>query len=268
VGSSVLDRVEEIVREVAAGIVLPKFRALTSGDIEEKAPGEIVTVADRVSELALAERLTALLPGARVVGEEAAAGDPTVLSRLAGDDPVWVIDPIDGTGNFAAGREPFGIMVALVRVGRPVLGVIFEPVSGRIAVAEAGSGTYVDGVRTVMDSEPVDVSQLRGSVLIRFMPHELRARFARGLPRIGSALPGHHCAAREYPDVVRGVQHFTLFWRSHPWDHAAGSLIVTEAGGVVRRFDGTDYIVGDGRLGLVAARDEKVFHQIGEALLD
>lgn len=263
-----LDQVEKIVREVAAEIVLPKFRALTSGEIEEKSPGEIVTVADRASEAALAQRLVALLPQARVVGEEAAAADPSILDRLAGDEPVWVIDPVDGTGNFAAGREPFGIMVALVRAGRPVLGVIYEPVPNTIAVAEEGSGTYVDGVRTRMGTAPVAVGDLRGSVLTRFLPDGPRERITAGLSRIGAALPGHHCAAREYPDLVRGAQNFTLFWRSHPWDHAAGALIVREAGGVIRRFDGSDYVVGDSRTGLLAARDENVFDLVKQTLLD
>ncbi|NUT32559.1 MAG: inositol monophosphatase [Hamadaea sp.] len=263
-----LDQIEKIVREVAAEIVLPKFRALAAGEIEEKSPGEIVTVADRLSEAALAERLTALLPQARVVGEEAAAADPAILDRLAGDEPVWVIDPVDGTSNFAAGREPFGIMVALVRAGRPVLGVIHEPVPDTMALAEAGSGAYVDGVRARMDTSPVALGDLRGSVLTRFLPEGPRERITAGLSRIAEALPGHHCAAREYPDVVRGVQHFSLFWRSFPWDHAAGALIVREAGGVMRRFDGSDYVVGDDRTGLIAARDENVFDLVKQALID
>ncbi|WP_027341860.1 inositol monophosphatase family protein [Hamadaea tsunoensis] len=263
-----LDKVEEIVREVATEIVVPKFRSLSAGDIEEKAPGELVTVADRASEVELSRRLLELLPSAQVVGEEAVAADPGVLDRLAGDDPVWVIDPIDGTGNFAAGREPFGIMVALVRRGSPVLAVIHEPVAGTMALAELGAGTYLDGVRTVLEHEPLATDQLRGSVMSRYMPAELRERVTGGFPLIDAALPGHHCAAREYPDVVRGRQHFTLFWRAHPWDHAAGALIVTEAGGVMHRFDGSAYVVGDGRMGLLAARDQQVFDQVRTALLD
>jgi fructose-1,6-bisphosphatase/inositol monophosphatase family enzyme len=264
----VLDRVEEIVREVAAEVVLPKFRTLATHEILEKEPGQTVTVADRLSEAVLAKRLLELLPGAQVVGEEETATDPGVLHHLGGDDPVWVIDPIDGTGNFAAGREPFGIMVALVRSGVPVLSVIYEPVPDSISVAEAGAGAYVDGVRRTMATDPVDLETLRGSVMTKYLPAQMRPRVAEGCRRIGKALPGHHCAAREYPDVVRDVQHFALFWRAHPWDHAAGALLVREAGGVMRRFDGTDYIVGDGRLGLVAARDQHVFDLVREALVD
>lgn len=263
-----LDQVEQIVREVAAEIVLPKFRTLAAHEILEKAAGETVTVADRASEVMLAKRLRELLPQAQVVGEEETAADPSVLYHLASEDPVWVIDPIDGTGNFAAGREPFGIMVALVRTGVPVLGVIYEPVPDVISLAEAGSGSYVDGVRRTMASDPVDLGSLRGSVLTKYLPADLCARVKEGIGHIGKALPGHHCAAREYPDVVRDLQHFALFWRAHPWDHAAGALIIREAGGVMRRFDGSDYIVGDGRSGLVAARDQETFDLVRHALID
>jgi len=264
----VLNQVEQIVREVAAEVVLPKFRTLAAHEILEKAAGETVTVADRASEAVLARRLRELLPGAQVVGEEDAALDPAVLDHLTGEDPVWVIDPIDGTGNFAAGREPFGIMVALVRRGQPVLGVIYEPVPDRMSLAEAGAGATVDGQRMRVASGPMDMATLRGSVLTKYLPAELRARVQAGLNRIGKALPGHHCAAREYPDVVRDVQNFALFWRAHAWDHAAGALLVREAGGVIRRFDGSDYVVGDGRPGLVAARDQGTFELVRAALID
>jgi fructose-1,6-bisphosphatase/inositol monophosphatase family enzyme len=264
----VLDRVESIVREVAAEVVLPKFRTLAAHEIQEKAAGETVTVADRASELQLARRLRELLPAALVVGEEETAANPGVLDYLSGDDPVWVIDPIDGTGNFAAGREPFGIMVALVRSGRPVLSVIYEPVPDTIATAEAGSGAYVDGVRRTMATEPLTMGELRGSVLTKYLPSEMRERVAAGLSGIGKALPGHHCAAREYPDVVRDVQQFAFFWRAHPWDHAPGALLIREAGGVLRRFDGSDYVVGANGPGLIAARDERVFELVKKALID
>ncbi|MEV6966900.1 inositol monophosphatase family protein [Hamadaea sp. NPDC051192] len=263
-----LEQVETIVREVAEEVVLPKFRSLTAGEIEEKSPGELVTVADRASEVLLAKRLSALLPEAQIVGEEAVAADPGVLDRLAGDRPVWLIDPVDGTSNFAAGREPFGIMVALVRSGRPVLGVIYEPVPGAMTVAEEGSGTYVDGVRTRMGTEPLTLGELRGGILTRFLPDGVRERVEAGVSGLGAALPGFHCAAHEYREIVTGGEEFAFFWRSLPWDHAAGALIVREAGGVARRFDGTDYVVGDGRTGLLAARDQLSFELLREALVD
>lgn len=262
-----LDRVESIVRDVAATVVVPKFRALAEGEIEEKAPGELVTVADREAERVLAQRLTALLPGSLVVGEESVAADPVVLDLLKGPEPIWVIDPIDGTANFAAGREPFALMVALVQAGQPLLAAIFEPMADLMSLAELGSGAFINGVRGTMETDPVATADLRGSALSRFLPPELRTRVEAGRSTIGALLPGHHCAAREYPDVIRGVQHFTLFWRALPWDHVPGTLLVREAGGTVRRFNGDDYDLTVSGQGLLVARDEEVFRQVHQALL-
>jgi fructose-1,6-bisphosphatase/inositol monophosphatase family enzyme len=100
-----IDEVGELVRATARTAVLPRFRRLAAGEITEKAPGELVTVADREAEDLLSAGLLRLLPGSVVVGEEAVADDPAVLRRLAADGPVWLVDPLDGTRNFATGRR-------------------------------------------------------------------------------------------------------------------------------------------------------------------
>ena len=106
---------------------------------------DLVTAADRAAEIALTERLPELVPGSIVVGEEAVATDPSVLQRLRGAAPVWIVDPLDGTKNFAAGRGPFGTMVALVERGTLLASGIYLPESDRVFLAERGLGTYVDG---------------------------------------------------------------------------------------------------------------------------
>ncbi|GAA2751583.1 hypothetical protein GCM10010440_64410 [Kitasatospora cinereorecta] len=99
-----VSEVDRIVREVAEQEIVSRFGRLVAGEIAEKAPGDLVTVADRAAEEALTARLTALLPGSAVVGEEAVSADPGVLKALDGPDPVWIVDPIDGTHNFVAGN--------------------------------------------------------------------------------------------------------------------------------------------------------------------
>lgn len=116
--ASEISEVEAIIREVARTEILPRFGRLTAADISEKNPGDLVTVADRAAEEALTRRLTGLLPGSLVVGEEAVAGDPGVLARLAGPEPVWIIDPIDGTHNYATDNPRFTTLVALAQGGR------------------------------------------------------------------------------------------------------------------------------------------------------
>ena len=103
-----LDQVAELIREVAATVVLPRFRHLATDEVHQKAPGDLVTIADQESERELTRGLTALLPGSTVVGEEAAAADPGVLDRLDGRGPIWIVDPVDGTNNFAAGTARAG----------------------------------------------------------------------------------------------------------------------------------------------------------------
>src|SRR5262249_31532208 len=103
-----------LMREVAATHILPRFRKLAAHEIHEKAPGNLVTIADLEAERALTPALTALIPGSLVVGEEAVAHDPAILDRLAGDDPVWVVDPVDGTQNFTKAVPCFAVIVALV----------------------------------------------------------------------------------------------------------------------------------------------------------
>ncbi len=263
-----LDRVEAVMREVAAQLVLPRFRHLTEGDIEEKSPGDLVTIVDREAETALGERLVDLLPGSLVVGEEAVAGDHLVLERIGDPGPVWVIDPIDGTGNFAAGREPFALMVALLRGGEPVLSVIYEPVPGTVAAAEAGSGSFLDGERVAVPDRRIATDELRGALATKYLPEKLREQVKSRAKHLGHTSYGHHCAGREYPDIVRGVQDFALFWKSLPWDHAPGALFLREAGGVVRHFDGAEYDPAQPRQGLLVCRDAAVFEQVRTALLE
>ena len=85
-----------------------------------------------------------MLPDAAILGEEATAADSSVMERI--HEPVcWVIDPIDGTGNFAAGRSPFGILIALVRGGQTEAGWIYDPATERLCHGHRGAGAWIDG---------------------------------------------------------------------------------------------------------------------------
>jgi fructose-1,6-bisphosphatase/inositol monophosphatase family enzyme len=263
-----IDRIEAVLREAAGELVLPRFRNLAEGDVHEKSPGDLVTVVDREVEAALSVRLAELWPGSLVVGEEAVAADHRVLERLGDPGPVWVIDPIDGTGNFAAGREPFAMMVALLRGGAPVLSVIYEPVPGTVAAAESGGGSTLDGEPVSADHRSIPTDQLRGALATKYLPEAVKAQLLARTDRLGAVSFGHHCAGREYPDIVRGRQQFALFWKSLPWDHSPGALFLREAGGVVRHFDGAEYDPALPRQGLLACRDDEIFWQVQSALLE
>ena len=109
-----LEKVAEHIRETAQAEILPRFRLLRREDIREKGPGDFVTLADLEAERQLTQRLDGLLPGSVVLGEEAASQDGGRFALLAGEAPVWVIDPVDGTANFARGQPGFAVIVALI----------------------------------------------------------------------------------------------------------------------------------------------------------
>ena len=249
-------RVSLLMRDVAVHAVMPRFRALAPSEISEKSPGEIVTVADREAEALLHEGLSAFGFGARILGEEAVAQDPSLLAHVD-EGLVWLIDPIDGTANFAAGRSPFGMMIALVEDGKPLESWIFDPLSGRLCHAKRGSGATCDGqpvaARRVTRALP------RAALGSHFLPVERREQLHDYAARTLSVQPVPRCAAESYVRLVLGQDDIALFQRILPWDHAAGALFLTEAGGKITHWDGSPYRVGGPGQGVLAAANDELW---------
>jgi fructose-1,6-bisphosphatase/inositol monophosphatase family enzyme len=260
-----LDRVAALIRAAAHDHILPYFEKLEAGQITEKAPGDLVTVADLRTEAALTPLLTALMPGSVVVGEEAVAKDGAVLDRLAGDADLWLIDPVDGTANFAAGLPLFACMVAFVRRGEVIASWIHDPVKDIMAVAEAGSGAFCDGKRIAV-APPVQPDQMSGSLTLRFGNRQLVRKIAGRSNLVGSVF-SFRCAGQEYLALSTGRTHFALYHRLMPWDHAPGYLLHREAGGYGRRLDRTPYTprLHDG--GLLLTPDEASWNALHEVLI-
>jgi fructose-1,6-bisphosphatase/inositol monophosphatase family enzyme len=262
-----IERVAELIRRAAAEAILPRFRALHSDEIEEKSPGELVTAADREAEALLTTGLMEILPGSVVLGEEAAAMQPEIRQRLAQEADLWIVDPLDGTSNFIEGNPCFSVMVALLWRGQTVASWMLDPLTDTLAFAERGSGAYLGGERIVASRTTPEASALRGAVLTRFLPLALRSEIEARAHRVLEILPGLRCAGHEYPGIVTGAQHFALFWRTEPWDHAPGALFITEAGGWVARLDRSPYIPGDQGTGLLVAQNEETWYTVESALL-
>ena len=257
------ERVAELLRQVGRAIVLPRFRSLAAGEIEEKSPGELVTVVDRKAEAALGRGLSAILPEARVVGEEACAADASLLDGLDRGS-AWVVDPLDGTANFASGKPPFGIIVALARDGVCEAGWLYDPLADRLCHAVSGGGAFVNGARVrTPRSSPKPIATLA----TQFMAAEARARLTAAAAGCFALHPIPRCAAEHYPRLVSGACHVALFQRTLPWDHAAGALFLDEAGGKVARWDGSPYRFADGRAGLLAASTPALWQDAAERLL-
>ncbi len=258
-----IDAVVAIMRDVAETEIRPRFRRLDAPDIRRKENGSLVTIADTESERRLGEALMALFPGSAVLGEEAAEGDPQAYECLAGDAPVWIIDPLDGTSNFAAGKSEYVIIVALSMGGVVRTGAILAPETGILVTAEEGSGAWSGSVR--LESESCDHagrSPLKGSLGRRLRQRdEIKGCFAN-METAGSC-------GLEYMRIALGELDFSHYRGLKPWDHAAGDLIVREAGGKVGFIDDTRYIPGgtSHRHGLLTARSASCWRDVAATLL-
>jgi fructose-1,6-bisphosphatase/inositol monophosphatase family enzyme len=223
-----------------------------------------VTIADKEAELILAEGLARLLPDAAIVGEEAAHGDPALLDRL-GNALCWIIDPVDGTNNFAAGKPPFGVMVALAEAGETIAGWILDPLTGRLCHAHRSGGAYVGNERIAARSTGAD-TPIAAISLVFMDPAKREAMKAHIAPHYTlTDIP--RCAAEQYPRLVLGVNDVSIFERTLAWDHAAGVLFVNEAGGKAARPDGRAYRVDEAHLpGLIGAASEALWEDLAQRL--
>ena len=262
---SLTELVAAAVREVSETVIEPRFNALLDGDVEEKSPGEIVTVADRDAEMLLTTRLEGMLPGVPVIGEEACAVDPGRLGAL-GAERVWLVDPLDGTPNFVAGSPDWAVMIALLEAGATVASWIWQPIVQRMYLAERGAGAFCNGVRLQTGSRPSDASDLHGAVLSRFLDPVTAKTVTRNTSQFAAIASGRRCAGVEYPALIDGDTDFVLFWRTLPWDHAPGVLLVEEAGGTGRRPDGSRYRPGADGVGLLVAADSATWDLASQIL--
>ena len=263
-----IDRVTHLIEEAAADEIMPRFRRLAAGDVREKAPGDLVTIADEAVEARLAPLLTSLIPGSTIVGEEATAADLGHLDRLLGDDPVWIIDPIDGTSNFAEGTPAFAVMVALLHGGRISAAWIHDPVNARTAVAAAGEGAWLGNQRLAVAAAPEAPADMSGVLLAGYFgSRELRRKVDTRRGRV-RGVRSVRCAGFEYLRLVCSEMHFALFTKLMPWDHAAGVLLHREAGGHAAYLEGGAYEpAAINRSGLLLAPSPDSWRKLHEVLM-
>ena len=191
------------------------------------------------------------------------ARKPAILER-AGHGLNWIIDPIDGTGNFASGNPPFGIMIALADAGATLAGWILDPMTGRLCHALLGGGSHIDGEQVQARESGGDLPI--AALAVYFMTEDERADIQRRADGQFAVVDIPRCAAEQYPRLVLGQNDVSVFARTLPWDHAAGTLFVNEAGGCCQRLDGSPYLVGDMRRGLLGASSPRLWERATQQL--
>jgi len=248
-------RLINIVRRAGQEIVMPSFRQLSAADVETKSSlTDLVTIADKASETFISNEIEAAFPEWEIVGEEAVADDPSTTDKIATADTCVIIDPIDGTWNYAHGLSDFGIILAVIVKGVTRFGLLYDPVNDDWIYANLGEGAFFQ--RTAMaekgkhqtptqaplplniTAEP-ELDKLAGIMSVNSYSDEKKRDFALKASRFIRINNLPSCPA--YRQIAQGHFHFSLTYKMLPWDHAAGVLVHTEAGGICRTLDGQEY---------------------------
>lgn len=248
--------VAAIARE--AGCIV-RDHARKPRDIHYKGRIDLVTATDLAVEGFLRERLAALVPDSHFLAEE---GSP----KAALDQNTWVIDPVDGTTNFAHGLPFVGISIGLWRDGDIALGVVNAPLLDECFTAAKGYGAFRNGEQIRVSS----ADSLVHSLVATGFPYAINEELPELLPRLGRVLAAtqgvrrYGAASLDLAYVATGQYDGFYERRLNPWDVAAGWLLVREAGGVVTRLDGSPFCVHDHD---ILATNGKI-HEALRALMD
>ncbi|MFE1439629.1 inositol monophosphatase family protein [Streptomyces sp. NPDC058739] len=259
--------VEEAVRKAAAAEIMPRFRQLGAHEIDQKSgPHDLVTDADREAERYLTEALTRLLPGSVVVGEEAVHADPATYEAIRGDAPVWIVDPVDGTRQFVHGDDGFCTLVALARHGVLLASWTYAPARDQLATAVRGRGAFLDGERLLAGPAAAG-SPLRIATSHPDYTTDEQKRALLGVWAAGTAPRACGSAGLEYLALARGELDAIAFSWEAAWDHAAGLLLVEEAGGAHLTLTGEPFrVTGGNTLPFTAARDAATARTVRDLL--
>ncbi len=253
--SSLLPEVKAIV--LAAGELLHEHHARPRA-VRLKGRIDLVTATDVAVEEFLKERLGACLPEADMLAEESA-------SRLTPPECCWIIDPVDGTTNFAHGLPLVGISVGLWHRGEILLGVVNVPLIGECFSAVRGQGAFCNGVRLAVTG----TDRLEEALVATGFPYEMEEELDGVLHRMRQVLPRtrglRRCGAASVDLAWLASGRFDAFYenRLKPWDVAAGWLLVEEAGGLLTNFDGSPFSITGGE---VLASNGKLHRAMSELI--
>ncbi len=251
-----LDSLQKIIREAAQQELLPRFRQITR---QFKADGSIVTEADLAMQQRVMDELKAHWPEIALLGEEMSTAEQ---QHQLDNSPsgLWILDPLDGTSNFAAGIPCFSVSLALFINGKVELGLIYDPLLDECFIAIDGKGTYLNGERLQPSKKPLPLEKCIAQVDFKRLPNALAAQLATQPPY--SSQRSFGSGTLDWCWLAAGRVHLYVHGQQKLWDYSAGQLILREAGGHSCTFDGD--AVFQGKLqarSVVAALDAEHFVQ-------
>ena len=220
-----INSLAQCVADVAATEIMSRYGRVVA---KQKRDGSVLTRADTAVQAALSNILAEQYPGIRLLGEEMSPGVQKDLLS-AGSDWLWCLDPLDGTGNFAAGIPMFSVSLALVRDGKVVAGVVHDPVRVETFSALRDSGAWLNGqVLKVPESTASDLPNATALVDFKRLPPRLATELATRAPYRSQRSFGS--VALDWCWIAAGRCHVYLHGGQRLWDYAAGSLVAAEAG--------------------------------------
>lgn len=259
----------QTIRNAARREIMPRFRALSDSDISTKsAPDDLVTAADLAAESLITEQLRQAFPTALILGEEAVAAEPSLCDQLEDAEMAIIIDPVDGTWNYAHGLALFGVILAVTRYGMPIYGLLYDPVIDDWIISGDDAATCYASQRNSRKLRLLTTMPDRktgGYVPLGFLPASHRPRVAALWPQVGR-INSLRCSCHEFRMLAQGYVDFVLSTRLTPWDHAAGVLVVQQAGGVAKMLDGSVYSATQRNGYLLSARNTRAWTEIQQAL--
>jgi len=235
------DKVSAIIRQAAITEILPRFGTLREADKSYKTAGDIVTIADQKAEEFLIRELAKIIPGSIVVGEEGVEENPTLIDQLLKPGPAWIVDPVDGTANFADHNPCFAVLVAYQLSGITEAAWMYDPTQDTMQWAVRGQGAWqqigLNPATKLLVAKPLAIEKMTAS-----MKPGISKVFNRNVIDAGLKIPNktvrYRCIGQEYMDLSRRAIHFARYGgRLKPWDYAPGVLIHSEAGGYTALLD-------------------------------
>lgn len=261
-----------LVRRAARAEILPRFRKLDRLDVDTKSGAmDLVTAADTAAEAMITRGLQMAFPAALIVGEEAASRNSELRDAISDAEMGFLIDPVDGTWNFANGISTFGTMVAVTRFGKPVFGLIYDPLGDDVVMADEDSrATFTPSSgapRALATAGPKPLGEMVGVITLRLLPKADQPAIAALLPEIGK-LCTLGCSAHEYRLLAQGAVDFVLIAQHTPWDHAPGAILCEQAGGHVAMLDGSAYSTKVTEGYLLCAANQTTWDRVAARLND
>lgn len=231
------------LRQCSSEIILPRFNNLAENESYEKAPNDYATIADIEAEAFLTPLLQSLIEGSLVVGEETVAERPEIYAQLGTADNVWVLDPLDGTGNFRKGVPNFGTLLSLVQNGQVVAGWLYHIPQDKIYVVQKGQGVYLNGQKIVLPAHNIApqmaLNVSKKSATYGVFPHkgEKVEQLKTVLGQFVSVQPCEPSVA-DFIKMIHGELDVIFYTGSNAWDCLPGTLAVQELGGACGKING------------------------------